>query len=336
MGPGARGPSGVQGQSPGPSFGCDSLPKVRRPRALARGRPDRGAVRAESPGGGRELRPGRRCGVGGVPVGDHHRAADPACATQEHGEPPPVRQPCRRLAGAAPVRRARPAAHRPGRRHGDRVPPGAGAGDGRSRPRTATAGSTSSRSMRGASGTTSNGRSPRTGWSPAAARLAAIWAAAAPTPRGWSPRRAASSTTPAPAPTSCLNGTGAMRRCATAGRSWWCPLRWTPTACASPPRAGYADGKDFFSCLCDSFDMLSAEGGVAPRMPSIGLHGRLAGRPGRAMALARLLDYMQRHGRVRICRRIDIDRHRRARHPLVLLPHLLVRPRNLHKNYTIR
>ena len=79
--------------------------------------------------------------------------------------------------------------------------------------------------------------------------------------------------------------------------------------------AGFATGADFFTYLRDSFDMLYAEGETAPRMLSIGLHCRLAGRPGRAIALARFLDHVQRHDRVWICRRIDIARHWHEHHP---------------------
>jgi peptidoglycan/xylan/chitin deacetylase (PgdA/CDA1 family) len=50
-------------------------------------------------------------------------------------------------------------------------------------------------------------------------------------------------------------------------------------------------------------------------MMSIGLHCRLAGRPGRAAALARFLDYVQRHDHAWICRRVDIARHWHATHP---------------------
>ena len=82
---------------------------------------------------------------------------------------------------------------------------------------------------------------------------------------------------------------------------------------ASP--AGFASGDDFFAYLRDSFDMLYAEGETAPKMLSIGLHCRLAGRPGRAMALARFLDHVQRHERVWIARRIDIARHWHEMHP---------------------
>jgi hypothetical protein len=44
---------------------------------------------------------------------------------------------------------------------------------------------------------------------------------------------------------------------------------------------------------------------------------RLAGRPGRAAALARFLDYVGQHDRVWICRRVDIARHWIATHPFV-------------------
>ena len=78
---------------------------------------------------------------------------------------------------------------------------------------------------------------------------------------------------------------------------------------------GFNSGDQFFAYLRDSFDVLYAEGATMPRMMSVGLHCRLAGRPGRIAALARFLDHVQSHDRVWICRRIDIARHWRARHP---------------------
>ena len=48
---------------------------------------------------------------------------------------------------------------------------------------------------------------------------------------------------------------------------------------------GFATGDDFFAYLRDSFDFLYSEGERAPKMMSIGLHCRLAGRPGRAAGL---------------------------------------------------
>ena len=75
---------------------------------------------------------------------------------------------------------------------------------------------------------------------------------------------------------------------------------------------GFNSGDQFFAYLKDSFDCLHAEGG---RMLSIGLHCRLAGRPGRAQALARFLDYIQRQPGVWITRRVDIARHWVRHHP---------------------
>lgn len=79
--------------------------------------------------------------------------------------------------------------------------------------------------------------------------------------------------------------------------------------------AGFSTGEDFFNYLRDSFDVLYREGDTAPKMLSIGLHCRLAGRPGRIASLARFLDHVQRHEQVWICRRLDIARHWIARHP---------------------
>ena len=64
-----------------------------------------------------------------------------------------------------------------------------------------------------------------------------------------------------------------------------------------------------------AFDVLYREGRTHPKMMSVGLHMRLAGRPGRAAALARFLDYVQGHDRVWVCRRIDIARHWIDHHP---------------------
>lgn len=78
---------------------------------------------------------------------------------------------------------------------------------------------------------------------------------------------------------------------------------------------GFNSGEQFFNYLKDSFDMLYAEGETAPKMMSVGLHCRLVGRPGRAAALARFLDYVQNHQQVWVTRRIDIARHWREAHP---------------------
>ena len=50
-------------------------------------------------------------------------------------------------------------------------------------------------------------------------------------------------------------------------------------------------------------------------MFSVGLHCRLVGRPGRAAALERFLDYVLSHDKVWVTRRIDIADHWRTVHP---------------------
>ncbi len=78
---------------------------------------------------------------------------------------------------------------------------------------------------------------------------------------------------------------------------------------------GFNSGDQFFSYLKDGFDYLYAEGeGGAPKMMSVGLHCRLAGRPGRAAALARFLDYVNSKDQVWLPRRIDIAWHWHAHH----------------------
>lgn len=78
---------------------------------------------------------------------------------------------------------------------------------------------------------------------------------------------------------------------------------------------GFNCGDQFYSYLKDAFDVLYAEGAQAPKMMSLGLHCRLAGRPGRAASVARFLDYAQSHEDVWICPRIDIAQHWARVHP---------------------
>lgn len=77
---------------------------------------------------------------------------------------------------------------------------------------------------------------------------------------------------------------------------------------------GFNSGEQFFTYLKDAFDVFYAEGKTAPKMMSVGLHCRLSGRPGRAAAVARFLDYVQTHDRVWIARRADIARHWHQHH----------------------
>jgi putative urate catabolism protein len=82
---------------------------------------------------------------------------------------------------------------------------------------------------------------------------------------------------------------------------------------------GFNSGTQFFDYLRDAFDTLYREGDPGglnePKMLSIGLHARLAGRPGRIASLERFLDYVLEKENVWVCRRVDIARHWIATHP---------------------
>lgn len=79
---------------------------------------------------------------------------------------------------------------------------------------------------------------------------------------------------------------------------------------------GFNSGEQFFSYLKDSFDVLYREGRDHPaKMLSVGLHCRLAGRPGRTAALERFADYVLSHSDVWIAQRAGIARHWHEKHP---------------------
>ncbi|MEI6642095.1 MAG: allantoinase PuuE [Novosphingobium sp.] len=75
---------------------------------------------------------------------------------------------------------------------------------------------------------------------------------------------------------------------------------------------GFTEGEQFFRYLRDTFEQLREEGG---RMMSVGLHGRIAGRPARSRAVARFVDHVIGSGDAWIARRIDIARHWLEVHP---------------------
>ncbi len=78
---------------------------------------------------------------------------------------------------------------------------------------------------------------------------------------------------------------------------------------------GFNSGEQFLGYLRDSFDTLYEEGARTPRMMSVGLHCRLAGRPGRIRAVEKFIDHALGHEGVWFCRRIDIARHWCTHHP---------------------
>jgi len=76
---------------------------------------------------------------------------------------------------------------------------------------------------------------------------------------------------------------------------------------------GFNTGTQFFDYLRAAFDTLYDEGDPhgldRPKMLSVGLHCRLAGRPGRIEALEQFLDHIGQRQDVWVCRRIDIAKH---------------------------
>jgi peptidoglycan/xylan/chitin deacetylase (PgdA/CDA1 family) len=71
---------------------------------------------------------------------------------------------------------------------------------------------------------------------------------------------------------------------------------------------GYGSPDHFFEYAKATLDRLRNDGDDAARMMSVGLHPRFSGRPGRADALARFIEYGQQFDDVWFARRIDIAR----------------------------
>jgi putative urate catabolism protein len=78
---------------------------------------------------------------------------------------------------------------------------------------------------------------------------------------------------------------------------------------------GFNSGDQFFAYLKDAFDTLYEEGKAgSAKMLSVGLHCRLVGRPARAAALKRFMEYVLKHDKVWIPQRIEIARHWHQHH----------------------
>jgi len=78
---------------------------------------------------------------------------------------------------------------------------------------------------------------------------------------------------------------------------------------------GFNSGDQFFAYLRDSFDLLLEEGRAgSPKMMSVGLHCRLVGRPGRALALQKFLEHVQGQDDVWVATRGEIAEHWRKNH----------------------
>ena len=77
----------------------------------------------------------------------------------------------------------------------------------------------------------------------------------------------------------------------------------------------FTTAEQFFTYCRDAFDWLYRMGTEGrARMMSVGLHGRIIGRPARIAALARLLEHIRKHERVWLCTRAAIAQHWWAHH----------------------
>jgi putative urate catabolism protein len=74
---------------------------------------------------------------------------------------------------------------------------------------------------------------------------------------------------------------------------------------------GFVTASDFHDYLVDSFERLYEEGG---RMMSVGLHCRIVGRPGRAVALDRFLGHVKAREDLWVTTRAEIARHWHEHH----------------------
>jgi peptidoglycan/xylan/chitin deacetylase (PgdA/CDA1 family) len=73
--------------------------------------------------------------------------------------------------------------------------------------------------------------------------------------------------------------------------------------------AGFATANDFFEVMRDSVQMLLIEGEEVPKMMSVGLHMRIGGRPGVAIALRRFIAWAKEQPGVWFATRAPLARH---------------------------
>jgi peptidoglycan/xylan/chitin deacetylase (PgdA/CDA1 family) len=78
-------------------------------------------------------------------------------------------------------------------------------------------------------------------------------------------------------------------------------------------RQGMTSGDEYLAYIKNAVQCVLEED--PPRMLSFGLHNRIIAHPGRALGLARVLDWLGDQPRVWLTRRLDIARHWKKVHP---------------------
>jgi len=69
---------------------------------------------------------------------------------------------------------------------------------------------------------------------------------------------------------------------------------------------GFVTSDDFAQYLIDALETLLKEGETVPKMMSVGLHCRMAGKPGRTAGLRTFLEHVSNMKEVWVCRRCEI------------------------------
>tara|TARA_B100000965_G_C19577942_1_gene752189 strand:- start:1118 stop:2017 length:900 start_codon:yes stop_codon:yes gene_type:complete len=73
--------------------------------------------------------------------------------------------------------------------------------------------------------------------------------------------------------------------------------------------SGFSGSNQFYEYICDSINYLYKEGSHKPKMLNIGLHPRLIGRPGRMIAIEKIIKHIKSLDKIWICKREDIAKH---------------------------
>ena len=73
--------------------------------------------------------------------------------------------------------------------------------------------------------------------------------------------------------------------------------------------SGFSGSNQFYEYICDSINYLYKEGSHKPKMLNIGLHPRLIGRPGRMIAIEKIIKHIKKLDKVWLCNREQIANH---------------------------
>ena len=73
--------------------------------------------------------------------------------------------------------------------------------------------------------------------------------------------------------------------------------------------SGFSGSTQFYEYICDSINYLYKEGLHKPKLLNIGLHPRLIGRPGRIIAIEKIIKHIRTLNKIWVCKREEIASH---------------------------